>query len=86
MDFGGYLDSLGLGFEPFLEEILASKLSRKCVCHVSFPLHSVVLQMLSIFILVSSRDIFLTGLGILGQGVDYFLFPRPIAMCHASSY
>ena len=38
--------------------------------------------MLWIFILVSIREIFLAGLGIPDQRVDYFLFPLPIPMFH----
>ena len=32
-DFGCHLDPLGLDFGPFLEVILASKSSPRCVCH-----------------------------------------------------
>ena len=53
---------------------------------MSFALHVVVLQMLWIFILVSIREIFLAGLGIPDQRVDYFLFPLPIPMFHDTSH
>ena len=46
MDFGRHLDPLELDVEPFLEIILAWKSSPTCVCHSSFALHFVVLQML----------------------------------------
>ena len=89
MDFGKHLAHLGLDFEGFLEVILAWNFSPKRVCQLSFALHFVVLQMHSIFILVSIRDIFLAGLGIPDQRVDYFLFPlqvRALSVTVNSSY
>ena len=70
MDFRGHFDTLRLRFE-LLHVILAWSFSPKCVCHFSFALHFVVLQMLWIFILVSIRDIFFTVLGVANQKVNY---------------
>ena len=75
MNFGSHLDLLGLDFEQFLEAILAWKLNPKCVCHLSFALHCVLLQVPWIFMLVSTRDIFLAVLGIAYHRVVYF-FPH----------
>ena len=49
MDFGRHLDPLGLVFESFLEVILECKFNPTCVCHLSFALYVIVLQMGRIF-------------------------------------
>ena len=87
---------LGAGFWNILEVILEWKSSPTCVCHFSFALHVIVLQMgRIIYIRILSRHLsFRLGhprprgrlLGMPSQAVDYFVFPLPIPMCHASSY
>ena len=73
MDFGRHLDPLGLDFENFLSNFSFKIWSEVCLSLQFCIAFRRVPNALNFHIGIL-RDIFLAGLGILDQRVDYFLF------------